>query len=143
MKRLRIALLAITCALLGSCGPSLEQQVPGTWQASADLSVMPTLENPFAMFAMGDIFSSNLVVNQDRTFKLNLGPEINGTWKMQGSMLHLTPSEQVELPIPALNLQGMTSRNGNRTLTFYMSGDGRTLSLQLVSMKLVFTKSRA
>lgn len=123
-----------TAVVVVGCGPSLEQQVPGTWVIDQEGSKLPAPTNPLEMMAMGAANNFKLEVRPDKTFTMNFGQEFSGTWEMLGSSLKLKPAEG-STAFPTSPRVGGNPRRRNRmfgqTLDLYMTGDGKNLKLAI------------
>jgi hypothetical protein len=131
----RIALGLLFLVALG-CGPS-ESAVIGEWKGQAELT-KEQQNLPLSNLATGLAASFSLNMKEDHTFRMvaTLVP-VEGTWKMEGSQVVLTPKE-------VLGFQ--TIDKTSNTITLRLTPDNRRLEPatpddQKATRGFVFVKS--
>ena len=122
MKTYLIPALAVL-VLIGSAGCSKsDANIVGKWKPVMD--VPPDKKNdPQTTMAMSMLQNMNLEFTADHKFN---GMMMEGTWKLDGSTLHMDPTKMMGMDVKDLKAKNPSANVQNMDMT--LSGDGKTLT---------------
>ncbi len=117
-----VALLLLCVLLLAGCGESLEKKLAGTWKVDVSKSsvtgdkIKSDAEKKMAMAMLSTV---SVTLKEDKTFSMTVVFPIEGTWRLDGNKLTLTPTTK-----PGENI----SFGGQSTMVYEIDSTGSSMS---------------
>lgn len=108
--------------LLAGCGESLEKKLAGTWKVDVSKSsvtgdkIKSDAEKKMAMAMLSTV---SVTLKEDKTFSMTVVFPIEGTWRLDGNKLTLTPTTK-----PGENI----SFGGQSTMVYEIDSTGSSMS---------------
>jgi len=106
-------LLFLLLLLTGCLSP--EQQVVGKWKGKLDINKGIT-SSMGPMGGMANLIQPQLDLRPDKTFRLSISlAPVEGTWKLEGNQLLLTPTSFMGMPTSEVKAQAQKQLDHART----------------------------
>lgn len=119
-----VVVLGFVLLFAGGCGTKevpLDEKILGSWQADVEMPKSDETGGEFGA-AMAKAFMGNVTldIRKDKSFTLTMLFPIEGTWKLEGTSLTLTPTSVMGMPATKEN-------DNNQPMVFNVVKDGTRL----------------